>query len=84
MSTTEMDTLTTLHEYLRARRAACGERVPREQVTLWRMQWATDVRNAANRREALDLRVARSYLRVFGGDAVRDLRGAANAEEFRL
>ena len=79
----------TLTEYIDDRRAALhaeypGEPVPAEQVDLWRLEWARQVREAANARQVLPMRVMRSYVRVFGREAVRDLRGAANADEMAV
>ena len=76
----------TLTEYLRDRVAYIrseypGEPIPREMFRQWREDWTREVRDGALQGRTLDLRVARSYLRVWGREAMRDLRYLDNASE---
>jgi len=78
--------VSTMTEFFAARRAAVRAESPDEPIGLdtllmWRDEWAREVRDAANSRRVVDIRTARSYIRVFGRDALRDLRGASNIDE---
>lgn len=76
----------TLTEYLRSNVERIhadypGEPIPREMLREWREMWAREIRASAVQGSALPLSVARSYLRVWGLEAMRDLRYLDNAAE---